>query len=123
MVWDGASNTFGTQLADSSGTSSQTNTITEESMGIAWENSSGKALLVYGSTTTTLLYRELNGTWGGENTAYTGLAGPVAWLSVSGDIQLNSDYVAVGIVTATTIRNEFGVWNGSTWVDVYKRQM
>ncbi len=116
MVWDGASNTFGTQLADSSGTSSQTNTITEESMGIAWENSSGKALLVYGSTTTTLLYRELNGTWGGENTAYTGLAGPVAWLSVSGDIQLNSDYVAVGIVTATTIRNEFGVWNGATWV-------
>ncbi len=88
------------------------------SVHVAYEQQSGKAMVVYGKalTDTRLYYRTWDGaSWSGElsiDPSGLGVTTGPQWVSLAADP--TSNRLAVGVVTSGA-RTWLAVWNGSTW--------
>ena len=93
----------------------------QTAVGVAYEQQSGDALVVYGKAVATdakLYYRIYSGgSWGAEQsidpTALGVTTGP-QWVSIAADP--NSDRIVVGVVTNGG-KTWLNIWDGSAWVD------
>jgi hypothetical protein len=112
MRWDGTANTWGNQ-----------NTTTTPPMSrdyqcfdIAFERSTGHALLIWGPNSSSLLYKKFTTSWQSEITAYSGLVDKIRWVVAEGNRRNpSSNEIAVGM-SADNNNYEFGAWTGSSWV-------
>ena len=115
MIWDGASNTFGNQLDDTTGT--QTATSDEQAFDIAIETNSGTPMIFWGgAANNNIIYREFSsGVWQAEvasaiNTTTT----DVDWLFAAADPLASSNNIALAIQeSAATPICRFAVWTGA----------
>ena len=114
MIWDGATNSFGSVLSDASGT--QTATSDEQAFDIAWETNSQTPMIFWGSTGNDIIYREFSSsTWQAESIIASGFAADVDWIFSSSDPVSSSNYISLGIQeNAATPVCRFAVWTGST---------
>jgi hypothetical protein len=115
MIWDGSTNTFGSQFADNVGSQTQTSgSRPVRSFEAVYETSSGTPMIFWGTTSNNIVYREfVSGSWSAEITAATGFTNDIAWLAAAADPSPTSNYIAIGTQEVTTPTCKMGVWNGS----------
>ena len=110
LRWDGTANAMGNQVQMSQGTQLSG----QEPFDIAFERTSGDAFVIWGSSVSTLRYREFTGAWQAEGVAYS-MPDDARWVVADHDPRATASTIAVGMV----LQNgdfEFGAWDGTTWV-------
>ena len=109
LVWDGA--TWGNGIPLDNGTGSAYNTEVQ----VAYEQQSGRAMVVYGKNSKDAFFRIWNGSsWEGELPidAPGGASGEICFTSLAADP--NSDRIALGVLAANN-NSWLAMWNGAAW--------
>lgn len=114
MIWDGSTNTFGSQLSDAVGVSTATATSDEQPFDIAWESSSGTPMIFWGTTGNLLAQREFSsGSWQAETTVASGFTNDLDWVFAAADPLSSSNNISLILQDNTTCRVRMGVWTGA----------
>ncbi len=113
MIWNGATNAFGNQFTDASGTTAATSA--NAAFDIAWETQSGIPMIFWGTTNNDILYRRFTaGTWQTETSGITGFTNDIDWLFASADPRSTSNYIAIATQELVTPACRSSIWTGST---------
>ncbi|MBI5153235.1 MAG: hypothetical protein HZA36_02130 [Parcubacteria group bacterium] len=109
MRWNNGA--FGDQVTMSNNPSSVTNDVAD----VAYERTSGEVMVVWGTASSTIVYRKFINSWQSETTAYSGLSSNATWLALGHNRVFGANHISVIWNQAGNQKIEMGVWNGSSW--------
>lgn len=110
MRWNNGA--FGDQITMSNNPSAVTSDVAD----VAYGRTNGEAIVVWGTTSSTIAYRRFTTSWQSEVTAYSRLSGTATWLAVSNDRVYGSNNISVIWNQAGNQKIEMGIWDGSSWL-------